>query len=166
MKLSLIGHDSDGFFSPTLSLYPWSLAIPHDDVMFDTASSHLLPPEMPKLKVALLAMNKRIAQYKEIIPVKLFVLGHTDSVGEKSKNKKLSKQRAAAIAKWFVAQGVTVPVFARGFGESDLRVSTGDEVDEPINRRVDYILAVEPPSHRSWQGWKTIQGLKPTAGQE
>ena len=156
MKVSLIGHDVDGFFSPTLALYPWSLAIPHEEVMFPTASAEIKSVEAPKLKAALVEMNKRIKQYEQLIPIKLFVLGHTDSVGQKSKNEILSKNRAAAIAQWFVKQGIGVPVYARGFGEADLRIATGDEVDEPANRRADYILAVEPPQKKSWKGWQLI----------
>ena len=157
MKVALIGHDIDGFFSPTLALYPWSLAIPHEEVMFPTASAEIKSTEAPKLEVALVEMAKRIKQYEKLIPIKLFVLGHTDSVGQKSKNKILSKDRAVAIAQWFVQQGLSVPVYARGFGESDLRVVTGDEVDEPANRRADYILAVDPPQKTSWKGWQLIQ---------
>jgi hypothetical protein len=33
-----------------------------------------------------------------------------------------------------------------GLGERSLLVKTADEVDEPRNRRVDYILALEPPA--------------------
>ena len=101
-------------------------------------------------------MKKRIKQYEKLIPIKLFVLGHTDSVGEKSKNKNLSHERATSIARWFVKQGLSVPVYVRGFGESDLKVPTGDEVDEPANRRADYILSVEPPVKKNWKSWTLI----------
>ncbi len=156
MKISLVGYDVDGFFSPTLALYPWSLSIPHEEVMFETASAEVRTAETSKLHSALLEMNKRIQQYEKLIPIKLFVLGHTDSVGEKSKNRKLSHERATSIARWFVKQGLKVPVYVRGFGESDLRVPTPDEVDEPVNRRADYILAVEPPVKKNWKSWTPI----------
>ena len=164
MKISLVAHDQQGFFSPTLNLYPWSLAIPHEEVVFETSSNELLAEELPKLKEVYPRIQKRISQYQNLIPVRLFVLGHTDSVGPAEANRSLSRRRATAIAKWFQSQGVRVPIFIRGFGESDLRVATPDNTDEIRNRRVDYILAVDPPQHRRWSGWVTIQGQKPSGG--
>ena len=165
MKIALVAYDVNGFFSPTLALYPWSLAIPHEEVVFETASNTILDAEAPKLQDALPRIQKRIKQYSNLIPVRLFVLGHTDTVGPADTNRALSQKRASAIAKWFQDQGVKVPIFIRGFGESDLRVSTGDNIDEVANRRADYILSVNPPNHRAWQGWITIQGQKPSGDQ-
>tara|TARA_Y100001954_G_C15821385_1_gene610102 strand:- start:1855 stop:3024 length:1170 start_codon:yes stop_codon:yes gene_type:complete len=165
MKIALVAHDVNGFFSPTLALYPWSLAIPHEEVVFETASNAILDAEVPKLKDVLPRIQKRIQQYSSLIPVRLFVLGHTDTVGPADTNRALSQKRASAIARWFQNQGIKVPIFIRGFGESDLRVTTGDNVDEAANRRADYILSVNPPNHRSWQGWVTIQGQKPSGDQ-
>ena len=47
------------------------------------------------------------------------------------------------------------PIAYEGMGESSPIVKTGDEVDEPRNRRVDYILALEPPPLPSALSWKT-----------
>jgi hypothetical protein len=38
------------------------------------------------------------------------------------------------------------PIAFEGFGETALKRLTADEVDEQANRRVDYILSVEPPT--------------------
>jgi outer membrane protein OmpA-like peptidoglycan-associated protein len=165
MKIALVAHDAKGFFSPLLALYPWRLTIPHEEVVFETASNAILESEVPKLNDVLPRIQKRIKQYSSLIPVRLFVLGHTDTVGPTDTNRSLSQKRASAIAKWFQKQGIEVPIFIRGFGESDLRVSTGDNIDEEANRRADYILSVDPPNHRAWQGWITIQGQKPSGGQ-
>ena len=46
-----------------------------------------------------------------------------------------------------------------GVGERALKVKTADEVDEPKNRRVDYMLGVEPPRFKksgAAPSWKTI----------
>ena len=44
-----------------------------------------------------------------------------------------------------------------GMGESAPLVKTADEVDEPKNRRVDYILALEPPAAKSGTiSWKAL----------
>jgi hypothetical protein len=42
-----------------------------------------------------------------------------------------------------------IPIAFEGFGESALLVKTADEVDEPRNRRADYILSVEEPVFKS-----------------
>ena len=101
MKIVLVAHDTQGFFSPTLTLYPWRLSIPHEEVVFDTASDEIRVSEIPKLKDVLPRIRKRITQYSDLIPVRLFVLGHTDSVGPSDSNRLLSQKRATAIAKWF-----------------------------------------------------------------
>jgi outer membrane protein OmpA-like peptidoglycan-associated protein len=72
----------------------------------------------------------------------------------------LSRRRAQAIAAWFLKSGLTIPVAYEGFGETALLVETKDEVDEPRNRRVDYILSVEDPVLRATDFrpvWKTIK---------
>jgi hypothetical protein len=50
-----------------------------------------------------------------------------------------------------VKNGLDVPIAFEGFGETSLLVPTKDEEDEPRNRRVDYILAIDPPSLKSGQ---------------
>ena len=82
-------------------------------------------------------------------------LFNTDTVGDASYNLLLSRQRAQAIAKWFRQRGLKIPIGYEGFGETALLVKTADEVDEPRNRRVDYILSVDEPVFKS-------SGLRPT----
>jgi len=58
----------------------------------------------------------------------------------------LPPPRGSSAASWFRHNGLQISIFSEGFGESSALVKTGDNVDEPRNRRVDYILAVEPPT--------------------
>jgi outer membrane protein OmpA-like peptidoglycan-associated protein len=78
--------------------------------------------------------------------ITLFIAGHTDTRGSAEHNMTLSRSRAESIANWFVKEGLCVPIAYEGFGETALKKLTADEVDEPENRRVDYILSVEPPT--------------------
>ena len=66
------------------------------------------------------------------------VYGHTDTTGSATTNQRLSEQRAQAVANYLISQGVSSSrVGWMGFGETRLKVSTGDNVNEPLNRRVE-----------------------------
>lgn len=144
-RIDLRVSDEQGFFQG-LSLYPWSVHIPHEEVAFATDSAAIAPSEAPKLDKSLGLIGAALARHKEIGPIKLFIAGHTDTVGNAAYNLKLSQRRAQAIAAWFRKRGLRLPIFFEGFGEHAPLVATPDERDEPRNRRVDYILAVEEPA--------------------
>ena len=55
-----------------------------------------------------------------------------------------------ALNAYFKKQGLPIPILSHGFGETSLLVSTPDQTDEPRNRRVEYIIAVEPPRAVGW----------------
>jgi outer membrane protein OmpA-like peptidoglycan-associated protein len=128
-------------------LIPWSVNIEHKEVKFDTNKAVIRDSEVPSLKDSLKKINEVLAtvEGKGFGPVTLFIAGHTDTRGTEEHNMTLSRNRAEAIASWFQKQGLCIPIAFEGFGETALRKLTADEVDEPANRRVDYILAVEPP---------------------
>jgi outer membrane protein OmpA-like peptidoglycan-associated protein len=72
--------------------------------------------------------------------MKLYIAGHTDTVGDSPKNRKLALDRAVAIARYFKKQGIAIPIAVAGFGEDVLKVKTADNTDERGNRRADYVL--------------------------
>lgn len=68
------------------------------------------------------------------------VYGFTDTTGSDALNQGLSERRARAVADYLAARGVARSRIAtQGYGESYefLRVKTADNVDEPLNRRVE-----------------------------
>ena len=66
------------------------------------------------------------------------VIGHTDTVGSIKFNDKLSLQRAKRVRQLLITRGVPPGGIAiAGRGERELLVATGDEVQEPKNRRVE-----------------------------
>lgn len=66
------------------------------------------------------------------------VVGHTDTVGDKPYNNGLSLHRAQAVAALLVAEGVARSVLdIASHGKDNPLVSTGDQVPEPRNRRVE-----------------------------
>ncbi len=144
VRLEIRVEDQDGFFS-AIALTPWSLNIRHEEVHFASGSPSIDTSEVPKLESSLAEIKRTLERFQEIKGVQLFIAGHTDSVGSVASNKKLSRRRAQAIAAWFVGQKLPLRVSFEGFGETSPKIKTADEVPEQKNRRVDYILSVEPP---------------------
>jgi outer membrane protein OmpA-like peptidoglycan-associated protein len=153
-RIEVSVYDADGAWR-TITIVPWSVAIPHEEVNFRTDSFQIDDPEKPKLEASFAKVNEALGRHPEI-KVTLFIAGHTDTVGDASYNLRLSRQRAQSIARWFRQRGLKIPIAFEGFGESALLVKTADEVDEPRNRRVDYIISVDEPvfktsgRHPSW----------------
>jgi outer membrane protein OmpA-like peptidoglycan-associated protein len=141
----------------------WFAEIPYDDVIFDSARWAINPQEAQKLDTAIERLNAEVAAFRTTVgradvdfDVSLYVGGMTDTVGTKADNQRLSLNRAKAIAAYFRAHGLRMPIFIAGFGETGLRVATADEVEEARNRRAIYVLTsgthpnLTPPSGR-WQ---------------
>jgi outer membrane protein OmpA-like peptidoglycan-associated protein len=138
-----------------MAIIPWSLSVPHEEVNFETDSDVIRPSEVPKLEASLLLIKDALAKHGDLGKITLFVVGHTDTVGTAEHNLTLSRKRARTIASWFRGRGAGLPIAYEGMGESALLVKTADQVDEPRNRRVDYILALEPPRLGGELAWKT-----------
>ena len=145
LKVSLVGYDQHGHYAG-IDLFPYTVYVEHEEIVFDTGKWDIRPDQETKLQKPIGELKKRLNRAKPWAPVKVFVLGHTDTVGDTKSNKMLSLNRAKAIGQWFRRNGIDVPIFYEGFGEQAPRVSTGDETPEEKNRRADYILAVEDPS--------------------
>ena len=143
-RIEVWGHDTEGFYAG-VAIVPWSVKVPHEEVNFENDSDAIRATEVPKLEASLKAILASAASHKELGNVGLFVAGHTDTVGSADHNLGLSRRRAKAIAGWFRAHGLRVAIAFEGFGEHQPLVKTADEVAEPKNRRVDYILSLEPP---------------------
>lgn len=150
LRIDVRATDRFGFWSD-LELYPWSIAIPHEDVLFATGKSDILEAERPKLDAAFEELAAALARYGRFAKVSLFVGGHTDTVGDAGSNRALSEARALSIARYFRKKGVKVPVSYAGFGEDRPLVTTADETDEPRNRRAEYVVAVQAPSGVAWR---------------
>ena len=146
MRITLRVWDTDGFYQG-LELFPWRINIPHEEVNFATGSSRIEPGEEPKLSASLQQIDDAVGKHGQWAKLRLFVAGHTDTVGSAESNRTLSLNRARSIGEWFRRHGLGIPVLVEGFGESSLKVATLDETDEPANRRVEYILAIEPPEY-------------------
>lgn len=68
----------------------------------------------------------------------VYVIGHTDTVGELRGNDQLSAQRAETVKGFLVGIGIPAErIETAGRGKREPIVPTGDNVDEPKNRRVE-----------------------------
>lgn len=157
-KVGLRVEDSAGNWA-AVEVWTWSVSVPHKEVNFKTGSSRIEDSEKAKLEesYALIAdsVAKAVNLGADLGRVTLFVAGHTDTVGTTADNFRLSRERARAIAGWFRGRGLTIHIAYEGFGEAALLVKTADNVDEPRNRRADYILGFDEPAI-------TAMGFRPT----
>ncbi len=144
LRIAIRAEDQDGFYSG-VELFPWRVDIPHEEVNFRTGSFEVDPEEAPKLEQSFKRIEDAIKKYGKLATIRLFIAGHTDTVGSNASNLVLSNNRAKAIGRWFKKRGVTIPILYAGFGEALLLVKTPDETDEAKNRRAEYIVAVDPP---------------------
>ena len=129
-----------------LESFPGTLEIPHEDVTFDTGKWDIRAEEEPKLEKSYRLIKDKLALYGTAVKNRLYIIGHTDTVGSTESNRNLSLNRARSIAAWFRRRGIGISVYYEGFGEQLLRVGTRDETDEPRNRRVQYLISRDDPT--------------------
>ncbi|MGD1923598.1 MAG: OmpA family protein [Paracoccaceae bacterium] len=72
----------------------------------------------------------------------LSLVGHADTVGSTNYNQGLSERRARRVAQGLVDRGIPSGAMTlAGRGENQLARQTGDNVREPLNRRVEITLS-------------------------
>ncbi|WP_296679339.1 OmpA family protein [Novosphingobium sp.] len=102
-----------------------------DGVTFATGSYAISPTFQTTLDKVAASM----VQYPDSL---IDVYGYTDTVGSTSSNQVLSENRARAVANYLIGRGVPAArIRWYGYGETQLKVQTGDGVAEPMNRRVE-----------------------------
>jgi len=158
LRIEVWGHDTQGRYVG-MQITPWNVSIDHEEVNFETDSAAIRDSEAPKLQASLDKIKEIMNRHKDLPGIALYIKGHTDTVGSPEHNLTLSRKRAQSIASWFRSKGLKISVSYEGFGEHTPLVKTGDEVAEVRNRRVDYILALEPPRLPSGPvqfGWRGL----------
>lgn len=83
-------------------------------------------------------MRKALQSIARHGPVEISVVGHTDTVGTRSYNRRLGLERARAVAGLLAKTGIDSSILEiSSHGENNPLAPTGDEVPEPRNRRVE-----------------------------
>ena len=105
-----------------------------DDILFRLNSAYIEPRAQEIINSVSLVLKK----YPETT---VGVYGFTDTTGTQDYNARLSQDRAVAVADELVRYGVDPRrINVHGFGESNLRIPTADNVEEVRNRRVEILL--------------------------
>jgi outer membrane protein OmpA-like peptidoglycan-associated protein len=154
-RIEVWGHDTDGFFSG-VAITPWNMTIAHEELNFETDSDVIRATEVPKLEASFQLIKDAVSKHTDLGAITLYVLGHTDTVGTPEHNLGLSRKRAHSIAAWFAGKHLKIGIAYEGMGATAPLVKTGDQVDEPRNRRADYILALDPPKLPAASSWKPL----------
>ena len=94
-------------------------------------STDLTRESMAELQVVLRTIRERS-------PVDISVVGHTDTLGDKRYNARLSMKRAKTVAAILTRNGVDASILEiTSHGKNNPLVPTGDQISEPRNRRVE-----------------------------
>lgn len=102
-----------------------------NDILFDTGSANL----SAHADQIVAAMADVLMRYNKTF---VAVGGYSDTTGAPEFNLKLSQARAGAVAGMLMDRGVDrARVTPQGYGETHLKIPTGDQVNEPRNRRVE-----------------------------
>jgi outer membrane protein OmpA-like peptidoglycan-associated protein len=148
LKVDLRAYAKSGVYNG-IELTPWRVDIPHEEVNFASGKWDVTPEEASKLEGSLKLVNEAIQKFGSLAELKLYIAGHTDTVGPNASNRALSLNRARSIGQWFRKKGVRIPVLYEGFGEEALLVATNDEQEESKNRRAEYIIAIDDPATKN-----------------
>jgi outer membrane protein OmpA-like peptidoglycan-associated protein len=119
-------------FAPALEAQP---EIPLYFLLYFKHDSTDLTEKSEKLLVEILeAIKKRKSR-------DVSVIGHTDTYGSKEYNFQLSYNRAMRVGEELTAIGIQKEsIEIKSHGEGDPLIKTGDNVQEPRNRRVEVVV--------------------------
>jgi OOP family OmpA-OmpF porin len=109
--------------------------VPQTYIVFFDFDKTIITPEAERV-LQRAAADMRVGQ-----GVKIHVIGHADRAGSARYNQRLSERRGKVVHDRLVELGVNDDqIMARGMGENQNRVPTGDGVREAQNRRAEIIF--------------------------
>ena len=92
--------------------------------------------------VARATIDEVVAAVNAMGTTALSLVGHTDTVASGAYNQALSEARARRVSDALSTRGVPAGAMTlAGRSENDLAIATGDNVREPLNRRVEITLS-------------------------
>lgn len=103
-----------------------------ENILFEKASSVLLPESYPEL-------DKLLIFLQDAPDVRIEIAGHTSSEGDDSYNMRLSQERAEAVVFYLTEKGIDkLRIVAKGYGETKPVESNDTEDGRKLNRRVEF----------------------------
>ncbi len=101
------------------------------NIFFENSRYYILPESFPELN--------KLAQYLLRNPsMEVQINGHSDNSGSKSKNQKLSEQRAREVFEYLIKKGVQNKMYFKGFGSLNPIASNDTDAGKAQNRRVEF----------------------------
>ena len=86
-------------------------------------------------------LDRLATRLREAPAVQVEIAGHTDNVGDSTKNVRLSQQRATIVRAYLLGHGIdSARITARGYGGTRPVVDNRDPEQRPRNRRVEIII--------------------------
>lgn len=144
LTIDVRAESTTGAWSST-QFIPWQVEFEAVHVNFASGSAEIPAEDAPVLEARLREIQQTVDRVREWVDCKLYIAGYTDTVGGSADNQRLSEARARSLGAFLIEQGLDLPVYYQGFGESGLAVQTDDNVDEPENRRALFILSTRSP---------------------
>jgi outer membrane protein OmpA-like peptidoglycan-associated protein len=119
------------------------VARPGDDIVLHVRSDEIFAPNSVNLNGAGARIAALIAPVlRRFDHTAIFVDCYTDTSGTTEKNLEVSRKRAYGFGGALVKNAVPLSrIQAHGYGEENLKVKTGDQVNEPRNRRIEIRIA-------------------------
>lgn len=126
---------------PAVVAAPTKAEVPKMDSLI-VLSEVLFEVNSYKLKPDLYSELDSLVSFMKANPsTKIEISGHTDATGNEAHNRRLSENRADAVAEYIVDKGIaTSRVTFNGFGSSKPIASNQDEKGRKKNRRVEILI--------------------------
>ena len=107
--------------------------LPFSNLLFNTASYELLESTIEELKVA--------AKVIILNQLKIEIMGHTDIMGNDSKNQSLSMSRAETVRNFLIKEGCSdINLTILGYGMTKPVAKNDAELGRAKNRRVELMI--------------------------
>ena len=101
------------------------------NIFFENGKSYILPESFSELN--------KLAQYLIRNPsMEVQINGHSDNSGSKSKNQKLSEQRAREVFEYLIKKGTQNKMYFKGYGSSVPIATNETDEGKAKNRRVEF----------------------------
>lgn len=108
-----------------------------DKVYFDTGKSTLRPESYKEID----NLAEFLLQKKNMV---IEIAGHTDNVGKREANQKLSQDRADAVRNYLIKKGVKAAnVLAKGYGDTQSIATNDSDAGKQKNRRTEVRILKE-----------------------
>ncbi|MFY9308395.1 MAG: OmpA family protein [Bacteroidia bacterium] len=125
-----------GFTIYLYNMWPKRKPVVMQNILFESNKSILLKESFPEV-------DKLVLRLQKSTQMKIEVRGHTDNMGDRTKNQMLSEERAKAVVDYMVSKGIAKDrLFYKGFGCEKPITNNATEAGRKKNRRVEFVMVM------------------------